>query len=269
MTGEPPPPERSERPAGPPASSPLPSTPAVAGVDGCRSGWVVAWAEPDDLALGPGPGRAGAPAPPLRLHVEVVASFDPVAERVRRRQVALVAVDMPMGLAERDRRRCDIEARRLLGPRRGSVFPTPVRAVLDCGTYQEALSVSRAVCGRGLSKQAWYLVPKIRELDRVVRDLPPDVVLEVHPELAFAALADGPMAEPKRTAAGRAARLAALAPVVADLESVAGRRLPGSAPDDVLDACALAWSARRLALGGGHRVGHEIDGTGLPMTVAW
>ena len=198
-----------------------------------------------------------------------MASFAPIAERVRAGRVDLVAVDMPMGLAERDRRRCDIEARRLLGPRRSSVFPTPVRAVLDCETYAEALSVSRAVCGRGLSKQAWFLVPKIRELDGVVRDLPAGALLEVHPELAFAALGGGPMADPKRTAAGRAARLAALAPVIADLEALAATRLAGSAPDDVLDACALAWSARRLAHGGGHRVGHEVDGTGLPMTVAW
>jgi predicted RNase H-like nuclease len=238
-------------------------------VDGCRSGWVVAWADPglppeDDAAA-----DGGGAGPPLRLEVEVVASFDPIAERVRQGRVEFVAVDMPMGLAERDRRRCDVESRRLLGPRRSSVFPTPVRAVLDCRTYEEALSVSRAVCGRGLSKQAWYLVPKIRELDRVVRDLPPDVVAEVHPELAFAALTGAPMAEPKRTALGRQARLAALAPVVTDLEALADRRLTGSAPDDILDACALAWSARRLALGGGNRVGHEIDGTGLPMTVAW
>ena len=145
------------------------------------------------------------PGPPLHLEVEVLASFAPIAERVRAGRVDLVAVDMPMGLAERDRRRCDIEARRLLGPRRGSVFPTPVRAVLDCETYAEALSVSRAVCGRGLSKQAWFLVPKIRELDGVVRDLPAGALLEVHPELAFAALGGGPMADPKRTAAGRAA----------------------------------------------------------------
>jgi len=242
--------------------------PAVAGVDGCRSGWVVAWADPGLPSQDVASDRGGVGAP-LRLQVEVVASFDPIAERVRQGRVALVAVDMPMGLAERDRRRCDLEARRLLGPRRSSVFPTPVRAVLDCENYQEALSVSRTVCGRGLSKQAWFLVPKIRELDRVVRDLPPDVVAEVHPELAFAALAGAPMAEPKRTAAGRDARLAALAPVVTDLEALAARRLAGSAPDDVLDACALAWSARRLALGGGNRVGHEIDATGLPMTVAW
>jgi predicted RNase H-like nuclease len=183
--------------------------------------------------------------------------------------VDLVAVDMPMGLADRERRRCDMEARRLLGPRRSSVFPTPVRAVLGCETYAEALAVSRAVCGRGLSKQAWFLVPKIRELDGLVRDLPAGVLSEVHPELAFAALAGGPLADPKRTAPGRAARLAALAPVIADLDALAARRLPGAAPDDVLDACALAWSARRLAHGGGNRVGDEVDSTGLPMTVAW
>ena len=78
------------------------------------------------------------------------------------------------------------------------------------------------------------------------------------------------MAEPKRTAAGRDRRgwprWHRWSPI---WRRWPPRRLAGSAPDDVLDACALAWSARRLALGGGNRVGHEIDGTGLPMTVAW
>jgi predicted RNase H-like nuclease len=231
----------------------------VAGVDGCRAGWVVAtW-----------PLRAPPAGVGGEVEVEVVATFEPIARRIGEGRLRLVAIDMPMGLTERGSRSCDMEARRRLGPRRASVFPAPVRGVLDCATYAEALSVSRAIDGRGLSKQAWFLVPKIRELDGLVRNLPGGSVLEAHPELAFAALAGAPMAAPKRTAAGRAARVAALAPVMGEIELLVTGRLPGTAPDDVLDACALAWSARRLADGRGEIVGGEVDGTGLPMQVAW
>jgi predicted RNase H-like nuclease len=102
-----------------------------------------------------------------------------------------------------------------------------------------------------------------------VRALPADTVLEVHPELAFAALAGAPMPHPKRSAAGRAERIAALRPAVAGIDRLAAQRLAGSAVDDVLDACALAWSARRLAAGAGEVVGGDVDDTGLVMRVAW
>src|SRR5262249_22667826 len=41
-------------------------------------------------------------------------------------QESLLAIDIPIGLADRGARRCDVEARRCLGPGRGSsVFPAP------------------------------------------------------------------------------------------------------------------------------------------------
>jgi predicted RNase H-like nuclease len=237
----------------------------VAGVDGCRAGWVVAtW---PDSPSGPSAGAGGAGL--ACLEVEVVASFAPIAEAVRGGRLDLVAVDMPMGLHDQGRRTCDVEARRRLGPRRSSVFPTPRRAVLGCASYAEALAVSRAIDGVGLSKQAWFLVPKIRQLDELVRPLPPGRVLEVHPELAFAALTGAPMASPKRSPAGRREREVALGRVFAGIEQLAARRLAGAAPDDVLDACALAWSAGRLAAGRGESVGGELDSTGLVMSVSW
>lgn len=42
----------------------------------------------------------------------------------------VVAVDVPIGLLERGGRECDAEARRLLGGRRSSVFPAPIRPIL-------------------------------------------------------------------------------------------------------------------------------------------
>src|SRR5207248_8623660 len=103
----------------------------------------------------------------------------------------------------------------------------PRRALLACRDWADA---------SGVSRQAFNLLPKIAEVDALVTPTRQSQVREVHPELAFAALAGGvPMAWPKRTAAGRAERLAALH--VADVP-----RLRGAAPDDVLDALAVLAS---------------------------
>ena len=193
----------------------------VAGVDGCRGGWAVALA--DDTSL---------------LEVRVVPTFaDVVALRCD-----AVAVDMPIGLLDHGRRACDVEARRRLGPRRSSVFPTPLRPMLGATTYAEASAIA------GLSKQAFHLLPKIREVDAVMTPRRQRTIVEVHPELCFAALLGGPCAAPKRTAQGRAERLAAVHPPVE-------RPPSGAAWDDVLDACALVHTARRLVHGAVERLG--------------
>jgi predicted RNase H-like nuclease len=226
---------------------------AVAGVDGCRAGWVVASWGPD----------------PAELTVAVVRSFAEVGSDLARGRWDLVAVDMPFGLPDRGPRTCDIEARRRLGPRRSSVFPTPVRAVLGARTYTEALAASRAASGVGLSRQAWNLVPKIREVEAVVRQVGSGRLREVHPELAFAALTGAPLAHPKRSPLGQLERRVALASALPTISRDALPRVTGAAHDDVADALALAWSARRLVAGGGEQVGGDTDSTGLPMAISW
>ena len=129
----------------------------VAGVDGCRNGWVVASLAADGA---------------LHPRVEMVESFGAVLDL----GFAAVGVDMPFQLLEDGPRPDETEARRLLGPRRSSIFPSPIRAVLDCIDYAEALEVSRRLSGRGLSKQAWNLVPKIIE----VRDAGGELIVMPH-----------------------------------------------------------------------------------------
>ena len=47
---------------------------------------------------------------------------------------AVFSIDIPIGLTDSGPRQCDIQARRLLGARRGtSVFPAPIRPALKCG----------------------------------------------------------------------------------------------------------------------------------------
>ncbi len=186
--------------------------------------------------------------------------------------VWLVAIDMPIGLPEDGVRACDVAAAaRLRGlGAAGSVFPTPVRAVLATDDYAEARTISRAATDppRAPSAQAFQLVRSIRALDDALGDPPDDRVVEVHPELAFRALDDG-VRDRKGSARGTVQRLRALRTVMDVEEALAGA--PRGVPlVDALDACAAAWSARRLAEGRGECVGDGgRDRRGRPMRICW
>lgn len=211
-------------------------------------------------------------AGPVVRSVVVEPTLAPLLDQVARGEVQVVAVDMPVGLAADGPRAADRAARAALGPRRSSVFPAPVRAVLDATDHADAVARSRAACGAGIPVQAWHLVPKVKEVDLLVRSAPPavrDSVRETHPELAFAVLGDGPCTHPKRTAAGRRERLARLRPWVPDRWTTPSRTPAGAARDDVLDALVLAVRAAQW-LGTGPAalvLGDETDEYGLRMQV--
>lgn len=218
--------------------------PAVLGVDGARGGWVgVRWEDTDldclfDTSLA---GLVGAAGP-----------------------VEVVAVDMPIDLVPAGTREAEDEVRRLLGPRRSSLFQSPCLGALDFADddYAGANAWSKATVGRGLSKQAWFLVPKIREVRALAERRP---VFEVLPELSFAAMdGDVPLPHAKTTWAGHARRRRLLADhglALPDDPGPAGR----VAPDDLLDAAAVAWSARRIADGTGSRAPAHGD----PAAAIW
>jgi predicted RNase H-like nuclease len=223
----------------------------VAGVDGCRGGWIVAVAPTN-----------GGPAT-----VEWVPALDALLRRVRAGELRAVGIDMPIGLPSRAPRASDRALRAHLGPRRSTVFPTPSRVVLDALDYRDALARARHATGKGLSKQAWNLVGKIRELDALVTpDLQPRVS-EAHPESSFAEMAHQPLASRKNTPTGRADRIALLRPSFPDVEQHVAAQ-PAFAID-VLDAFAAAWTARRIALGTARWFGDDDrDERGLSMRVA-
>ncbi len=212
----------------------------VTGVDGCAAGWVAVTL---GVARRPAEGAAGAEDVTVK-DITVAATLDglPLA--------GVTGIDMPLGLLSAGWRDADRLARRALGRRGVTVFAIPPRPVWECATYAEANRLCRDLTGQGFSVQAWGLRRKIAEADafRRRRSVPgPGAVplYEVHPELAFAALAGVPLPDSKHTRAGLAARRALLA--------AAGLALPprvaGAAEDDVLDAAAVAWSACRIAAG--------------------
>lgn len=223
----------------------------VAGVDGCRGGWVVVTAP-----------ITGGPST-----VERVEVLDSLIERVRAGAVAAAGIDMPIGLPSHTRRASDAALRVHLGARRSSVFPTPPRAVLDAVDYRDALARARDATGVGMSKQAWNLVGKIRELDALMTPELQPRVSEAHPESSFAELAGNPLATHKRTRRGREERTRWLLPSFADVTEHLDRHVAIAA--DVLDAFAAAWTARRIADGTARWFGDdERDARGLRMTVA-
>jgi predicted RNase H-like nuclease len=181
----------------------------VAGVDASRAGWV-------GVLVGDG-----------QLGVRSSADFETLVAELE--EANIICVDMPIGLPVTGFRELDQEARKLLGPRASSVFPTPPRAALEATTHAEAVVVCRELAdGKGLSQQSWALGPKIFQVDAVARRHP-ERIREGHPEVSFTTLNSGtPLAYSKRTWNGLMTRR--------QLLERAGMRLPddleeaGSAP---------------------------------------
>ena len=152
-----------------------------------------------------------------------------------------------------------------------SVFPAPIRPALEATTYEEACDVSFRACGKKMSRQAYYIMPKVREADRAMRPTLQKRVVEVHPEVTFWALnRQQPMAYSKKKARGKEERLRVISPVFQD--NLASLLTPsGAARDDLYDACAVAWTASRLA---SRRAQHlpsspPVDSQGLRMEIAY
>jgi predicted RNase H-like nuclease len=182
--------------------------------------------------------------------------------------VEAIGIDMPIGLSDDGSRVCDVEARRRLPGAASSVFPAPVRPVLRTTTYDEARSTSLEASGRSLSVQTFALVPAIRSLDDALGDPPDPRVHEVHPELSFRGL-DGRVTDRKASVNGLAQRIRALERVMDVLDALAEDRT-GVPVIDALDACAAAWSARRIAGGVAECVGDgRTDARGRPMRICW
>lgn len=220
----------------------------VAGVDGCRTGWVVCRRTADGA-----------------LDLRVVKTLAEGCE-----DVSVLAVDMPIGFVDLPRpgRACEREARKLLPGKTSSVFPTPCRPALACLTHAEANIVSKAL-GVGITRQTFHLFPKMREVDELLRRRPrlKRLVYEAHPELAFARMNDGkPVLTKKRRPDGYAERRRLLAKH--DFHTKV-EKLPGAARDDIVDAIAVCRTATLIAAGTATCLGssEDRDRHGLPMNI--
>ena len=216
----------------------------LAGVDGCRAGWIAALVRPqgDDV------------------RVRIVPSF--AALLAAPEMLAVIAVDMPVGLPERTGpggRAAENAVRPLLGARQSSVFSVPARSAIEAADYRAACDAALASSEppRKVSKQLFNIAPRIREIDALLRADPAAAarVFEVHPEVAFWRLnGERALTEPKKVKGrpfdpGLALRRGLL--IAAGLPTAAANAPPpdGAGPDDLLDALACAAVARRLHAG--------------------
>jgi len=218
----------------------------VAGVDGCRAGWVAVLHER---------GTGNYDAYVLQNFQQVLSLSE--APRV-------VAVDVPIGLLSAARaggRECEVLARQLLGRRKSSVFSAPTRAALlafraGAGCHQAISTANRGgvPSAPGITLQTFAILPKIDEADRALAPQLQRKVVEVHPELCFAEANRGrPMVHSKKRSAGRTERVTLLRTLgfVSALQLL-GTKIPkGVSADDLFDACIACWTADRIAAGRG------------------
>lgn len=245
----------------------------IAGVDGCRGGWIAAIAEnggESQLLV----------APTLAT---LLAGREPPL---------LLAIDMPIGLPDRigASRGPEPLVRAKLGRLRNAVFNMPSRQAVEAviqpwsgmaellQAHRQTNLVARATSstGAGCSIQAFCLFDKVREIDALLRDdfALSECIRETHPELVFRTLKGTPLDTPKKVAgrinqAGMAERRALLIGAGLDPALVAQAPPRGAAADDALDALACLVCAREIAAGRGRPFPDPPgrDSHGLPVAI--
>jgi predicted RNase H-like nuclease len=198
----------------------------VLGLDGAKAGWVVVVLEDGHF-----------------VECHVVESFaDVVAD-----PATMIGVDTPLGETTPGARAAEPAARSWLGPKHASVFTPPPLAAAVANSYDEAKRIAVERTGKKITKQAWYLLPKMLDVVDHWRSQP-DRIREVHPECSFRAMRGDALQSGKKTWMGLAERLRTLRDHGIDL--IAGAHFAtGVGSDDVVDAAAVAWTANRLARG--------------------
>jgi predicted RNase H-like nuclease len=228
--------------------------PNIAGVDGCPSGWIALVEQTETRSI----------------TAHVFLTFHDLSNAL---DAVVIAIDIPIGLTERDARQCDLLARRHLGPKRGtSVFPAPIRPALSASTYLDAKAASIASQKKGISQQAWAIYPKILEVDNALRG---DAglrarVVEVHPELTFSTWAGKPIIPGKKRPEGHAIRRDLIARHFGPLTFESARnqiQRNHASNDDIADAFAALWTAQRILNGKSQTLPLDppLDSRGLPM----
>ena len=206
---------------------------SAVGIDGCRAGWVAAFQLDGE---------------PVLAVIKTLSELSPYLSRE-----TTVMIDMPIGLLNGvTSRQCDALARERLRPyRSSSVFGVPPRAVTRISDYPQANALSRELTGKGLSKQSFYLFPKIRELDDwLVSPERQGEWWECHPEVAFAQLNNGvALKASKKSEEGQAERMSFLSDLPGVNTALERAReiykRKDLLPDDCIDALVCLLTAER------------------------
>ena len=230
----------------------------LAGVDGCKFGWLCITKDLENGTLN-----------------SII--FKSTAELFSQApSPAVFAIDIPIGLTVSGPRQCDIQARHLLGARRGtSVFPAPIRPVLNVASREEADKIHRSIDGRGVNVFSWNLYPRIRDVDVELQKNSQlrDKLCEVHPEISFRALNDGvPIIAAKRNPKGESIRRSLIENYLwsgAFDEIRKKHYLKDASNHDINDAFAVLWTVERIFSGKAVSIPAELesDSVGLRMGI--
>ncbi|MCW3491538.1 DUF429 domain-containing protein [Dethiobacter alkaliphilus] len=204
------------------------------GVDGCKTGWLAVCLSNN-----------------MEWEIKVCKEFSEIYNEYN--NASLILIDVPIGLKERgvDERQCDKLARKILGQGRGSsVFRVPARPAIYKETYEEAKEANFELTTKKITKQAWGICSKIKELDSFLNSHieARKIIRESHPELCFCALTGRPMRYNKQKKDGFAERkhiLFQVHPRINDIINSALSRYTRQEVkrDDILDAIVLAITA--------------------------
>ncbi|UYP45353.1 hypothetical protein NEF87_001638 [Candidatus Lokiarchaeum ossiferum] len=209
------------------------------GVDGCRSGWMCAIIEEQTKFS-------------ISIYPTLTSLWKNHSDATR------IFIDIPIGLRDSGStpRKCDHLARKILTrARSSSIFPPPCRKALYATTYMDANRINRERTTKGLSKQAWNICDKIREMDQLlISDTSArPIFYESHPEVCFWAFNQGkPMEHYKKTQEGIQERKEVLQNLTSasfDLFSIQNHNIKNGKfeSDDILDAWVLAFASSKSA----------------------
>ena len=208
----------------------------IAGVDGCKEGWVGVWLNDSGAVAGTTSSTS------LREVLQAIP------------ELKIAGIDMPIQLLDAPTRPADTQARQALGPERGrSIFPALPQFTIEKGwleaEFNEVNAKCRQIYGRAFSRQSLHLRAKIAEVNRIRREGFP--VIEVHPELSFTVMNAGlPLTFSKKTWGGFRERISLLEENGLELSDHLLFPVRHLASDDIVDAAAAAWSAHRYSLKG-------------------
>ncbi|MBD8081061.1 DUF429 domain-containing protein [Chryseobacterium caseinilyticum] len=226
------------------------------GIDGCKFGWVAVSMKSDTADL-------------FKSLADLI-NFYP--------EDSMFMIDMPVGLPNVDlkERNCETIARKILSKKRKpSVFSVPCREAVYALSYEEANQVNKEKIKKGISKQSWGIVQKIREVDQLLQNNRSfvDKIKESHPEVAFHFLnSQQSMEYNKKTTEGQQERLQVLksfsdrAEVIFN-NSMSNFKRKHVSADDILDSICLAVTLEEIVNSGSSFESGNLDSLGIPMKI--
>jgi len=236
------------------------------GVDGCSAGWFAVFLDEENEKN-------------CEWKIGLFPKFSFLIDFLKKeygQAEPLILIDIPIGLKAggSGERLSDLGARNILKARKSSIFPVPCREAVYAESYEKACEVNERLAGKSISKQAWNIVPKIRDVDSFLigNKIFRGKVRETGPEICFQAFIGFPMKYSKKHPEGFLERKEALRSVCLFTDEIVEATLSkyrrkDVTKDDILDALAVAITAKM-----GHMYGFgyvpcepEIDSEGLKI----